>query len=131
MELVGIALFLFVVGSIVVMTLVSALFIWIGAKFAGIKGVTLWRSFLVALISSFLVWVATGLGAALFGFGAFLGWIIGALITLWIIKSFFKTTWGKALLAWIFQAIAQFLVLGLIFVIAAALGIATAGLLLF
>ncbi len=131
MELVGFALILFVVGSIVAMTLVSALFIWIGAKFAGIKGATLWKSFKVALISSFLVWAATGLGSFLFGIGAVLGWIIGTLITLWIIKSFFKTTWGKALLTWILQAIAQFLALGLIAVIAAALGMGAAGLLLF
>ncbi len=113
MEVVGFTLFLVGLVHIFAMTLVSALFIWIGAKFVGIKGATLWRSFLAALISGFPIWAAAGLGIFLMGFGPFLGWIIGTLIALWIIKSFFKTTWGKALLPWILQTAAQYSLLGL------------------
>ena len=113
MELVGIALFLVGIIHIFAMTLVSALFIWIGAKFAGIKGATPWRSFLVSFIFSFPIWAATGLGILLKGFGPFFGWIIGTLIALCIIKNFFKTTWRKALLPWILQAVVQYLLLGL------------------
>jgi len=131
MEIVGFALLLFVAGCIVVATVISAIFIWLGAKLAGIKGATFGRSFWAALVSSFLVWALTGIGAALFGFGTVLGWIIGILITLVVLKKIFNTTWGKALLAWLFQGIAQLLVLGLVALVVAALGIATVGLLLF
>ena len=113
MEVVGFTLFLVGIVHIFAITLVSALFIWIGAKFAGIKGATLWRSFLVAIISGFPIWVTAGFGIFLMGFGPFLGWIIGTFIALCIIKSFFKTTWRKAFIAWILQAAAQYLLLGI------------------
>jgi hypothetical protein len=131
MELVGFALFLFFACCFLVATIISAIFIWVGAKLAGIQGATFIRSFWAALFSSVLVWVFTGLGTAVFGFGAFLGWIVGVLVTLWVLKAFFKTTWGKAFLAWLFQGIAQLIALGLIALVVAALGITTAGLLLF
>lgn len=131
MELVGFALFLFLACCFIVVTIISALFIWIGAKLAGIEGATLIRSFWAALFSSVLVWAFTGIGSAVFGFGTVVGWIIGVVVTLWVLKAIFKTTWGKAFLAWIFQGIAQLLALGLIALVVAALGITVAGLLLF
>lgn len=130
MEIVGFALFLFVAGCIVVATAVSAVFIWMGAKLAGIGGATFGKSFWAALVSSFFVWALTGIGAAVFGIGTVAGWIIGVIITLFILKKIFNTTWGKALLAWLFQGIAQLLVLGLVALIVAVLGVATIGLLL-
>ncbi len=130
MEIVGFALFLFIAGCIVVATAISAVFIWIGAKLAGIRGATFLRSFWAALVSSFLVWALTGLGATVFGFGTVAGWIIGVLITLFVLKIVFDTTWGKAFLAWLFHGIAQLIVLGIVAVIVAALGVATIGLLL-
>ena len=121
MEVVGFTLRLVGIVYVFAMTLVSALFIWIGAKLSGIKGATPWRSFLAALISSFPIWAATGLGILLKGFAPFWGWIIGTLIALCIIRNFFKTTWRKALLPWILQTVAQYLLLGL-------MGISTPGL---
>ena len=131
MEIVGFALFLFVAGCIVVATAISAIFIWIGAKLAGIDGATFLRSFWAALVSSFLVWALTGIGAAVFGFGTIAGWVIGVIITLFVLKVVFNTTWGKAFLAWLFHGIAQLLVLGIIALLVAVLGVAAIGLLLF
>ena len=129
--IVGFTLFLFIAGCIVVATAVSAVFIWIGAKLAGIDGATFIRSFWAALVSSFLVWALTGIGAAVFGFGTIAGWIIGVLITLFVLKQIFDTTWGKAFLAWLFHGMAQLIVLGIAAVLVAALGIAAVGHFLF
>jgi hypothetical protein len=130
MEIVGFALFLFVAGCIVVATAVSAVFIWIGARLAGIDRATFVRSFWAALVSSFFVWALTGIGAAVFGFGSIAGWIIGVIITLFVLKVVFDTTWGKAFLAWLFHGMAQLLVLVIVVVIVVGLGVATIGLLL-
>jgi hypothetical protein len=59
------------------------------------------------------------------------GWIVGVLITLFVLKVVFNTTWGKAFLAWLFHGIAQLIVLGIIALIVAVLGVAAIGLLLF
>ncbi|MBN1574309.1 MAG: hypothetical protein JW984_14010 [Deltaproteobacteria bacterium] len=130
MEIVGFALFLFVAGCIAVATAVSAIFVWIGAKLAGISGATFLRSFWAALVSSFLVWALTGIGAAVFGFGSIAGWIIGVIITLFVLKIIFNTTWGKAFLAWLFHGMAQLLVLGILALMVVVLGVAAIGLLL-
>ncbi len=117
MELLGFFLFLFLLGCIVVATAVSAIFIWFGAKISGIEGATFIKSFWAALVSSLLVWVLTGLASALFGFGSIVGWMLGLLITLVVLKMIFDTTWGKAFLTWLFQGLAQLIVLGIVIIL--------------
>jgi hypothetical protein len=120
MELIGFVLFFFIIGIIVFATAVSAIFIWFGAKIAGISGATFIRSFWAALLTSVLVWALTGIGSALFGIGAIAGWFMGLFVTLFILKSVFHTTWGKAFLAWIFHGLAQLLVLGVVILLVLA-----------
>lgn len=117
MELIGFVLFLFLLGCIVVATAVSAVFIWFGAKVSGISGATFMKSFWAALVSSFLVWALSAIATALFGFGSIAGWILGLLITLVVLKMIFDTTWGKAFLTWLFQGLAQLIVLGFVIIL--------------
>jgi len=116
-------LLLLVVGVVVVATAVSALFIWIGAKIAGVKNVTFMKSFWAALISSVFIWVLAAVINAP-------GWIIGLLVSLVVIKVIFDTTWGKAFLAWIFHGVAQFVLLVFVILILIGMGVAVGALLL-
>ena len=116
MELIGFVFLLFLLSCIVIATVVSAIFIWFGAKVSGIGGATFIKSFWAALVSSLLVWVLTGLASALFGFGSIAGWILGLFITLVVLKMIFDTTWGKAFLTWLFQGLAQLIVLGIVII---------------
>lgn len=116
MELIGFVLFIFLLGCIIVATVVSAVFIWFGAKISGIKGATFMKSFWAALASSFLVWALSAIATAIFGFGSIAGWILGLFITLVVLKMIFDTTWGKAFLAWLFQGLAQLIVLGIVII---------------
>ena len=130
MELVSLAIVLFFVGVFVVATAVSAFFIWIGAKVARVADATFGKAFWAALLCSFLVWALTGIGSVLFGIGNVAAWILGVLITLFILKWIYKTTWGKAFLTWLFCGVAQVIVLVITVVLAftgvlAAIGIFT------
>jgi len=116
-------LFLLVVGVVVVATAVSALFIWIGAKIAGVQNATFMKSFWAALVSSVLIWVLAAVINAP-------GWIVGLLVSLVVIKMMFDTTWGKALLAWIFHGVAQFVILLFVVLILIGMGVAVGALLL-
>jgi hypothetical protein len=128
MELIGLALVLFFVGAFVVATVVSAFFIWIGAKVAGVAKATFGKAVWAALLTSFFVWALTGAASVLFGVGSVGGWILGVIITLFLLKWIYKTTWGKALLTWLFCGIAQAVVLVIVVVLSltgviAAIGI--------
>jgi len=116
-------LFVLVVGVVVVATMVSALFIWLGAKIAGVQNATFMKSFWIALVSSILIWVLAAVIHAP-------GWIIGLLVSLVVIKAMFDTTWMKAFLTWIFHFVVQFVILIFVVLILIALGVAVGALLL-
>ena len=118
MELIGFGLFLFFVALFVAATVISAFFIWIGTKIAGVSGATFGKAFWAAIITSFTVWALTGIASMALGFGSIAGWLLGVLITLVILKWIYKTTWGKSLLTWIFSGIAQIVVLVVAIVLA-------------
>jgi hypothetical protein len=117
MQLAGPTLFLFIISCIIAATAISAIFIWIGTKFAGIRNATFGKAFYAALASSVAVWVLTGLARQYFGFGFIAGWLLGLGITLVILKSIYTVNWGKAFTIWIFTWIAQVIVGVIIFIL--------------
>jgi hypothetical protein len=120
MELIGFGLVLFFIGLFVAATIISAFFIWIGTKVAGVSGATFGKAFWAAIVTSFTVWALTGIGSAAFGFGSIAAWVLGVLITLLLIKWIYKTTWGKSFLTWLFCGIAQVVVLVVVIVMGLA-----------
>ncbi|MEW6714237.1 MAG: hypothetical protein AB1306_03965 [Nitrospirota bacterium] len=93
------------VGVALLAAFIAGFFIWVGAKLAGINNTTIGKSILAAITCSLSLWFLTGV----FFFLPIIGFFIGHFICLWIIKSIFETTFGKALLAWIFHFAAQVL----------------------
>jgi hypothetical protein len=117
-----------VAGLIVLMFVVtwifSGLFMWIGAKFAGVDRSSFWRSVFVALACSFVTYLSTALLSAIPGIGSLVGFLAGLAASLWVIKSMYNTSMRQALLVWIFDAIANVaaVVLGLLTFAAGVIG---------
>ncbi|RLI97012.1 MAG: hypothetical protein DRO99_03585 [Candidatus Aenigmatarchaeota archaeon] len=99
----------------ILLLLVSAFFIWTGAKVAQIRKGSFGRSFLTALAIAFL------LPMALLPFSGLvlISLIASLVITLAIIKVVFDASWRSSLVTLVFSAIAQAVSLALlIFVLA-------------
>jgi len=94
-------------GMMLVGALVSGLFIWIGAKVAGIPNPGFGRCVMVAIVTSVGTWLLAFVLTILPVVGTFGGFVLGLLLSLLIIKSLFNVSFGKAALVWIFHVIAQ------------------------
>jgi hypothetical protein len=96
--------------GLVVLVLLDALFLWIGAKFAGINDSSYWKAILGVVV---LIVLSAILGS-FFGSLGLIGTIISFVVALWAIKSIYETSWLKAFLALILAYVA-FMVLAAIF----------------
>jgi len=96
--------------GLVVLVLLDALFLWIGAKFAGINDSSYWKAILGVVV---LIVLSAILGS-FFGSLGLIGTIISFVVALWTIKSIYETSWLKAFLALILAYVA-FMVLAAIF----------------
>ena len=94
-------------GLMLVGALVSGLFIWIGAKVAGIPNPGFGRCVMVAIVTSVGTWLLAFVLSILPVVGTFGGFVLGLLLSLLIIKSLFNVSFGKAALVWLFHVIAQ------------------------
>jgi len=110
MHLVGFTLILFVISCIMAATALSASFIWIGSKLAGIQKATFGKAFISALLSSVAVWSLTGYSAVYVGVESISVWLLGLAITVGILKFVYTISWGKAFILWIFTGIAHVIV---------------------
>lgn len=99
--------FMAVLGVFVVAALISTFFIWLGARIAGIKNARFGNSLLAAIGAAFVTWLISWLFAGAAGIWAIIGFIIGLILSIFVVQGAFKTTFGKALLAWIFHVIAE------------------------
>ena len=94
-------------GLMLVGALVSGLFIWIGAKVAGIPNPGFGRCVMVAIVTSVGTWLLAFVLSILPVVGTFGGFVLGLLLSLLIIKSLFKVSFGQAALVWLFHVVAQ------------------------
>jgi hypothetical protein len=106
-----------VVGIAVIAAFIAGFFIWVGAKMAGVRNATMGKSILAAVSCTLFVWILAAVFSVLPVVGTAVGFIVGLIACVWIIKAIFDTSTGKALLAWIFHFAAQ--------VIAVIIGLAT------
>jgi len=75
----------------------------LGAKLAGIEDVTLGKSMIAV--------VGGGILALLIGWIPIIGWILGILVYIWVIKTVFNTDWGKATIAWLMTIVVETIVM--------------------
>ena len=86
----------------ILLFIISALFLWIGAKVAQVKKGSFGRAFLIAIITA----VLTPILLIPFGAYALIAFILGLIINLIIIKLIFATGWRKSVVAWVFSIVA-------------------------
>ena len=106
MEIIG-ALLGTIIGMIVIATIIAAFFMWVGAKVAGVRNATFFKSTVAALGSTFITWFISLVFSVVPVFGTILGFIIGLFFAILVIKASYSTSFGKALLVWIFHIIAE------------------------
>ncbi len=98
---------------------ISGIFMWLGASLAGIKRATLGRAIVVSLSGTAIVWIVGSLFALfLMPAGSLLGFLLSLLLVLLATRALFDTSFGKALLAWVFFLVGQIvagLVVGFLF----------------
>ncbi|ACS33809.1 hypothetical protein [Thermococcus gammatolerans] len=72
---------------------VAGLFLYFGAKIVGIEDATIGKSMIAVL--------GGGILEAILSIVPVIGWLLGIIGYIWVIKAVFNTTWLKAFLAWI------------------------------
>ena len=96
-------------GALVLLigVVVAGLFMWLGAKIAGVRRATFGRAVVAAIASWFVTGLCFGLAPILPVIGLGLATLGSILLSLVVIKAAFDTSLGKALLVWIFNLIVQ------------------------
>jgi hypothetical protein len=110
------------IAFLVLALLISAFFLWIGAKLAGIRGASFGKAVLAALVSVAALAILEIVLSLIPRIGGTLGLLLGILVSIYVIKAVFDTGWGKAILAWILY-IAAIIVAGIITAIFGAVAI--------
>jgi len=87
---------------------IDAVFLWLGAKLAKIENATFEKAF-IATLGGLILSVILGILIHV------IGWLIGLIAFLWIVRTVFNTDWAKAIIAWlpaVIVAIAIMVILG-------------------
>jgi hypothetical protein len=90
----------------IIWVLLGGLFMWIAAKIARVENSSFGRAMVAAIGASFVSLLVSFVFNMLPVFGNLFGLIIGIIVSILIIKAAFGTSFGKALIVWIFNLIA-------------------------
>jgi hypothetical protein len=87
--------------------MVAGLFMWLGAKIAGVRRASFGRAVVAALASWVVTGLCYGLAPLLPIIGLGLATVGAILLSVVVIKAAFDTSFGKALLVWVFNLVVQ------------------------
>lgn len=118
------AIGLFGIMAIFFIIFIDAIFLWVGTKLSGIEK----SSFGKAILCVFVLIVLSAILGSILGSMGFIGAILSFVVTLWVVKSLYDTSWTKSFFALLLAFIA-FLVLVAVFFL--LLGIGLSGLAIF
>ncbi len=98
-------------------TFFGAFFMWLGAKLAGVRYATFGSSIKAASGASFATWFVALAASILPGIGTAAGFAIGIALSVLIIRSAYETSFGKAIMVWLFDLVSEAVALavGLVF----------------
>lgn len=113
--------FVGIIGFIALVA-IDSIFLWIGTKIARIDKASFGKAILAVIIMMVLSVI---LGSALGPLG-FIGILLSFFVTLWVVKTWYDTSWGKAFLALIIAFVA-FIVLSIALLIVLGYGISNLG----
>ena len=94
-----------------VAVLISAVFMWIGARIVRVLRPYFYKALLAAIVGTGLAWLIRFLMAMIMPLaGAVFGFLLGFLIVLLIIKAVFDTSLGQALIVWLCFLVSQLVI---------------------
>jgi hypothetical protein len=96
-----------IIGIFFIAWAISALFMLVAAKVSAVEGASFGKALLAAFGCSFITWLCAAVFSVLPVIGTFLGMVVGILLSMVVIKSVFATSFGRAFLVWIFNALGQ------------------------
>ena len=102
-----------IVFAFILMVIVGGLLMWVAAKIAKVEKSSFGRAMAAAVAASFVEIFVAFLFNLVPVFGNLFGFILGLVITIFVIKVVFGTSFGKALLVWIFNLVAAFVAIAL------------------
>lgn len=91
------------------MVIIGGFLMWVAAKIARVERSTFGRAMFAAIASSFVSILVAFIFNLVPAFGNLFGFIVGLILSLLVIKAVFRTSFGKALLVWIFNLVASIL----------------------
>ena len=102
-------------GSIIIIgfaVLISAGLLHLGTSLAGIESKSYGKAIITTIACWIVGWVLNGVFGLLHLHTSWFAIIVGLVVNLAIIKSIYGTTWGKAILAWVIEVVAVFIIVG-------------------
>ncbi|MDD4857432.1 MAG: hypothetical protein PHD74_04910 [Candidatus Krumholzibacteria bacterium] len=90
----------------ILMVIIGGVFMWIASKMARVEKSGFARAMAAAIAAAFVEIFVSFLFNLVPVFGNFFGFIVGLLVSILVIKAIFGTSFGKALLVWIFNIVA-------------------------
>ena len=112
----------------VFMVIISGILMWVAAKIARVENATFGRAMLAAIAASFVEVVVAFVFNAVPILGNLIGFIIGLIASILVIKAVFRISFGKALLVWIFNLVAALIAIVLAAMITASSFVLSRGL---
>ena len=94
-------------GVFLIGWLIAVGLILLAAKMAGVENATFGKAAVAGFVASLVTWLCSLVFSIVPVVGTILGAIFGILLSIFVIKGVFSTTFGKALLVWIFHVVAQ------------------------
>ncbi|MDP6438878.1 MAG: hypothetical protein QGH74_04510 [Candidatus Brocadiia bacterium] len=99
------------VGLVILSALIGGMFMWVGAKMAGVRNATFGKSVVAAVAVAVITWLIAGVCSILPVIGTIFGFVLGLIFAVFVIQGVYGTSFARALVVWIFNVIAQVLAL--------------------
>jgi hypothetical protein len=90
----------------ILMVIIGGLLMWVAAKIARVEKSSFARAMAAAIATSFVTVLASSLFKLVPVLGDLFGFIAGLVLAILVIKAVFGTSFGKALVVWIFHLVA-------------------------
>ena len=90
----------------ILMVIIGGLLMWVAAKIARVEKSSFGRAMAAAVAASFVTVLASFLFKLIPVLGDLFGFIAGLVLAILVIKAVFGTSFGKALVVWIFHLVA-------------------------
>jgi len=94
-------------ATAVIAALMAGVFMWLGARIASVRNATFGRSVVAAIVVSLVMWLVTLASSVMPVMGGIAGLALGLILGIFVIQGIFGTTFGRALLVWVFNVVAQ------------------------